>query len=224
MSVLKSLLKRATCTPFLFCSWSLRNTNSLSLPQKQTLSLWLPCTHTVLLHSHSHSKQSSSHSIKPEDRCWISFLEEKCLAPFIGVELAWRAGEAGAPREERMGEKCVYACACVSSQSSHLLRGKEGAFGKAGSCNWRAWRGQKWSVVGCCHVVTVACQPSCLYTYTSTLSYTQRNKCTLGRLHFWMPSTDCNLFRFSPQKLLCSSWESDHSQHHLLNEKQSSYY
>lgn len=40
----------------------------------------------------------------------------------------------------------VCMCVCVSedaAQSSYLLRGKEGAFGKAGSCNWRSWRGQK---------------------------------------------------------------------------------
>lgn len=131
MSVLKSFHKRATYTPFLFCSWSLRNTNclspSLSFFQKQTLSLWLAYTHTVLLHLHSRSTQSSSHSIKPEDRCWISFLEEKSSAPFIGVELAWRAGEAGAPWEEGTGKKCVYACAfvCQRMQPSHPIYWEE---------------------------------------------------------------------------------------------------
>lgn len=114
-----------------FCSWSLRNTNclspSLSFFQKQTLSLWLAYTHTVLLHLHSRSTQSSSHSIKPEDRCWISFLEEKSSAPFIGVELAWRAGEAGAPWEEGTGKKCVYACAfvCQRMQPSHPIYWEE---------------------------------------------------------------------------------------------------
>lgn len=65
--------------------------------------------------------------------------------------------------EGREGRAGVYVCLCVSddaAQSSHLLREKDGASGKAGPCNWRAWHGPQWRVVGCCHVVTVACQPA----------------------------------------------------------------
>lgn len=104
-------------------------------------------THTRILHLCSHSTRCSIPSIKPGDRCWISFLEEKSSAPLIGAELAWRAGRQVHHETRGQGDVCVCVCLCARTrggrerediaQSSHLGRGKVGASGQACFSNWR---------------------------------------------------------------------------------------
>lgn len=100
------------CTGYFFLFLISQDTNSLSL--RNTLTFLVSHTHTEPMHSYPHSAQLSIPTIKPRDRCWISFWEEESSAPLIGVELAWRAG-----RQVHHGETHVRAlvlllvCVCV---------------------------------------------------------------------------------------------------------------